>query len=412
VNESSDLGLRLISGIGFFFLLGVAFLLSQNRSKIDRRAVCVGIAAQFALALFFLASPVAEHFSGWVAIPVDLLVKSTQAGTRFVFGGLVDVGPTFALHVLPIIVFMGSLFGVLYHLGVIQPIVRVLARLFVRLMNISGAEALAAIANIFVGITDAAVVIRPYFASLTRSELFAFMTLGMSTIAGSVLVAYAVILGPAYAGHLVVASLISAPAALVVAKIILPETESPRTRGRTTALDVPKAANLIDAATEGGLVGMRLALNIGALLIAFIALIALVNFILGGVGGWFGAPEITLQSILGVLLSPLAFVMGVPWSEAREVGALIGLKTILNEFVAYEQLSRAIAEGLISERSAIISAYALCGFANFGSLAILLGGIQGIAPERRPEAARLGLLSIVAGTLTTCLTGCLAGMIA
>ena len=409
--ELGELGLRLLSGVGFIALLGIALLLSKNRSAIDRRAVGIGIAAQIAIALFFLASPVAEHFSRWVSVPVDILLRSTQAGTRFVFGGLVDVGPTFALHVLPIIVFMGSLFGVLYHIGVIQPIVRVFARLFARLLNISGAEALAAVANIFVGITDAAVVIRPYFASLTRSELFAFMTLGMSTIAGSVLVAYSVILGPEYAGHLVVASLISAPAALVVAKIILPETESPKTRGITTELEMPEASNLIDAATEGGLVGMRLALNMGALLIAFIALIALVNFMLGGIGGWFGAPELTLQSILGVLLSPLAFLMGVPWSEAREVGSLIGVKTILNEFVAYEQLSRSIASGVISERSAVIAAYALCGFANFGSLAILLGGIQGIAPERRPEAARLGLLSIVAGTLTTCLTGCLAGMI-
>lgn len=411
MNETSEVGLRLLSAIGFVALLGVAFLLSRNRRAIDRRAVAKGIALQFALALFFLASPVGKHFSRWVQVPVDLLLQSTQAGTRFVFGGLVDTGPSFALHVLPIIVFMGSFFGVLYYIGLIQPIVRFLARIFARLLNISGAEALSAVANIFVGITDAAVVIRPYFASLTRSELFAFMTLGMSTIAGTVLVAYAVLLGPSYAGHLVVASLISAPAALVIAKIILPETETPKTLGIATELEVPEASNLIDAATEGGLVGMRLALNIGALLVAFIALIALVNLLLGGIGGLFGAPEITLQSILGVLLSPLAFLMGVPWSEAQEVGSLIGVKTILNEFVAYEQLSRTIASGAISNRSAVIATYALCGFANFGSLAILLGGIQGIAPERRPEAARLGVLSIVAGTLTTCLTGCLAGMI-
>ncbi|MFK7895015.1 MAG: NupC/NupG family nucleoside CNT transporter [Myxococcota bacterium] len=412
MNGSDDLKLRLLSGLGFLALLGIAFLLSKDRKAIDRRAVLIGIVVQFALALFFLKGPVGEHFSNWVAVPVGALQSATAEGARFLFGDLLQVNnPGFGLTALPVIIFMGSLFGVLYHLGVIQPLVRFLSRVFARVLNISGAEALTAVANIFVGITDVAVVIRPYFAALTRSELFAFMTLGMSTIAGSVLVVYSSFLGPAYAGHLVIASLISAPAALVVAKIILPETEMPETRGLAPQMEVPKASNVIDAATQGGLVGLQLALNMGALLIAFVALIAMVNLILGGVGGWFGAPEITLQSILGVLLSPLAFIMGVPWSEAQTVGSLIGIKTIANEFVAYEQLRDAIAQGLISERSALISTYALCGFANFGSLAILLGGIEAIAPKRRPEAARLGLLSIAAGTLTTCMTGCLAGMI-
>ena len=210
---------------------------------------------------------------------------------------------------------------------------------------------------------------------------------------------------------IVVASLISAPAGIVVAKLMLPETEIPETLDSAPQLEASSASNLIDAAAEGGIVGMRLALNIGALLIAFVALIALANTIVGAIAGLFGAPDLTLQAILGFLLAPLASLMGIPWAEAREVGSLIGLKTIINEFVAYQALANAINEGLISQRSAIIASYALCGFANFGSLAILLGGIQGIAPERRPEAAELGLRSIFAGTLATCMTGCLAGMI-
>jgi CNT family concentrative nucleoside transporter len=307
---------------------------------------------------------------------------------------------------------MGSLFGIFYHLGWVQPLVHGLARMLSRTMRLSGAEALATIANIFVGLIESGVVIRPYLGSMTRSELFTFMTLGMSTIAGSVLIAYVTILGGGpFAGHLVVASLISAPAGLVVAKLMIPETETPETSGATPRLEDTTAVNLIDAAAEGGLVGMRLALNIGALLIAFVALVALANVILGAIGGLLGAPDLTLQAIFGFLLAPLAWLMGVPWFEAREVGSLIGLKTIVNEFVAYQALADAIGEGRLSERSAIIASYALCGFANFGSLAILLGGIQGIAPERRPEAAELGLRSILAGTLATCMTGCLAGMI-
>jgi CNT family concentrative nucleoside transporter len=216
--------------------------------------------------------------------------------------------------------------------------------------------------------------------------------------------------GGAFAGHLVVASLVSAPAGVVVAKLMVPETGTPPTRDQAAQLEVARGANLIDAAAEGGLIGLRLALNIGALLVAFVALIALANVLIGAVAGLFGAPDLTLQSILGLGLAPLAWIMGVPWSEAREIGSLIGLKTIVNEFVAYQALAETMEAGRISERSAIIASYALCGFANFGSLAILLGGIQGIAPERRSEAAELGLRSIVGGTLATCMTGCLAGM--
>jgi len=406
----SELGLRVLSGVGFVALLAVAWLMSSDRSAIDRRMARNGIAIQLGMAGLLLGTPIGRPFFALVERPVALLIDVSQAGTRFVFGPLLDVGQSFALGVLPIIVVVGSLFGTLYFLGWIQPFVRAAAELFSRAMNVSGAEALAAVANVFVGMTEAGLVVRPYLAGMTRSELFSFMTVGMGTIAGTVLVAYSLILGPGYAGHLVVASLLSAPAGLVVAKLMVPETGVPATRSGAALADASTAHNLVDAAAEGGLVGLRLALNIGALLVAFVALVALANHAIGGIGGLFGAPDLTLQSILGFLLAPVAFLMGVPWSEASEIGGLIGVKTVVNEFVAYQELAELAKAGAVSPRSALIATYALCGFANFGSLAILLGGIDGIAPERRAEAAALGVRSIVAGTLTTCLTGCLAGL--
>lgn len=403
--------LRAVSCAGFFVLLAIAWAFSSDRKAIDRRLVGLGVAIQFLLAIVLLLSPIGGVFFSLVKIPVEVLISVTRAGVQFVFGPLADIGHSFALNVLPIIIFMGSLFGTLYYLGWIQPVVHGLAKALARTMRLSGAEALAAIANIFVGLIESGVVIRPYLGRMTHSELFTFMTLGMSTIAGSVLIAYVTILGGGdFAGHLVVASLISAPAAIVVAKIIIPETEISETRGSAPRLEETSSSSLIDAAAEGGMMGMRLALNIGALLIAFVALVALANTIISAGAGLFGYPELTLQGILGFFMAPLAFLMGIPWSEAREVGSLIGLKTIVNEFVAYEALARSMSEELVSTRSAIIASYALCGFANFGSLAILLGGIHGIAPERRSEAAALGLRSILAGTLATCMTGCLAGL--
>jgi CNT family concentrative nucleoside transporter len=394
----TEVGLRAISCLGFFVLLAVAWLFSSNRSAINRRMVALGIAIQFGLAIVLLLTPIGTYFFSFVEIPVEILINVTQTGVHFVFGPLAEVGNSFALSVLPIIIFMGSLFSILYYLGWIQPIVHGLARALAHTMRLSGAEALAAIANIFVGLIESGVVIRPYLGRMTHSELFTFMTLGMSTIAGSVLIAYVTILGGGdFAGHLVVASLISAPAALVVAKIMIPETETPETLGSAPRLEGGSANSLVDAAAEGGMVGLRLALNIGALLVAFVALVALANTILGGVAGLFGYPDLTLQSVLGFLMAPLALLMGIPWAEAFEVGSLIGLKTVVNEFVAYEALARAIGDGLVTERSAIIASYALCGFANFESLAILLGGIHGIAPfpssQRTSASALRSILS-------------------
>lgn len=412
----NEFGLRAISGLGYFVLLGAAWLLSNNRGAINRRTVTSGVAIQLVLALALLASPLRELLFPVFEALVGGLIDWTQAGAGFLFGPLLDVGDNFALSALPIIIFMGSVFGILYHIGWIQPVVRALARVLSRSMSISGAEAFAAAANVFVGMTEAGFAIAPYLARMTRSELFSFMTVGMATIAGSVLVAYAKILGEAsYAGHLIVASLISVPAALVVAKIMIPETGAPESLEGSVDFELDaegtQALNVIDAATMGALTGLRLALNVGALLIAFVALVAFANSLIGGVGEWVGLEGLSLQKILGWAFSPVALVMGIPAGEAREVGALIGVKTVLNEFIAYQDLAAAVARGALSERSAIISSYALCGFANFGSLAIMLGGVDALAPERRPEAAELGIRSIVAGTIATCLTACIAGVI-
>jgi concentrative nucleoside transporter, CNT family len=404
-------GLRALSCLGFFALLAIAWLLSTARSAIDWRRIAWGVLIQFGLAIGLLATPVGRGVYGATEAAISRLLTYTNAGTAFVFGPLLDTGFSFALGALPVIIFMGSVFSVLYYLGCVQPVVRFLARVLSKTLRTSGAESLAAVANIFFGLTESGLVVRPYLARMTRSELFAFMTLGMSTIAGSVLIAYAQILGSGFGGHLVVASLVSAPAGLVVAKLMLPETETPETAGTVPELESNPSSNVIDAAAEGGLAGMRLALNIGALLVAFVALVALGNDLIGWLGGLVGWPDLTFQALIGLVFAPIAFLMGVPWHEAQQVGGLIGVKTVLNEFIAYQELSEAIAAGALSQRSAVISVYALCGFANFGSLAILLGGIEGLAPGRRSEAATLGIRSILAGTLATCMTGCLAGMI-
>jgi CNT family concentrative nucleoside transporter len=306
---------------------------------------------------------------------------------------------------------MGSIFAVLYHLGVVQRVVDALARVLARTMRVSGAESLAAVANLFVGMVESALIVRPYLESMTRSELFSLMTLGMATVAGSVLLAYVGMLGGDYAGHLATASLLSAPAGLMLAKVMVPETETPRTASGAGASVERTAVNVIDAAAQGALAGLRLAAYVGALLVAFVALIALLNDVLGGLGGWLGIEGLTLQRLLGALLAPLAWLMGVPWEDAARVGSLLGLKTVLNEFIAYQELARLIESGALQPRSAVIASYALCGFANFGSLAILLGGIGGLAPSRRAEVARFGLRSILSGSLAAFMTACVAGLL-
>jgi CNT family concentrative nucleoside transporter len=319
----------------------------------------------------------------------------------------VVVGFLFAIKVLPIIIFVASVMAILYHLGIMQRVVALLARGLSRAMNISGAEALSTVGDIFLGMTEAPLLIRPYVARMTESELFAVMTAGMATIAGSVLLAY-VAMG-IDAGFLVAASFMSAPAAVMIAKIMIPETETPVTLGQVR-MDVPRLdVNVIDAAARGAGEGLQLALNVGAMLLAFVALVFMVDSAVGAVGGLFGHPEVRLADLLGVPLAPLAWLMGVPWKDAPLVGSMLATKTVLNEFLAYQQLAAHAAT--LGPRTVRITTFALCGFANFGSLAIVLGGIGGMVPERRGDLARLGLKAMLAGSLATFLTGTIAGLV-
>jgi CNT family concentrative nucleoside transporter len=408
----TDLGLRLVSALGIAGLIAIAWVFSTERRVIPWRVIGWGLGLQLALALLLLKTAFGRAFFVAVNAGVAQFIGFTDAGVAFVAGPLKELGFSFVLDVLPIIIFMGSLFAILYHLGVVQWVVSALARMLSRSMGLSGAESLAAVANIFVGMTEAPLLVRPYIERMTRSELFAVMATGMATIAGSVLVAYAKMLGEGdFAGHLVTASLLSAPAGILIAKVMVPETETPVTASGGQATVERTSVNLIDAASQGAVAALRLAAYVGALLIAFVALIAMLNGLVGWVGGLLGFPDLTLQWILGIVFAPFALLMGIPWSEAVQVGSLLGVKTVLNEFLAFRDLAVLIEAESLSPRSIVIASYALCGFANFGSLAILLGGVGGMAPSRRGDLARLGLRSILAGTLATMMTGCVAGIL-
>lgn len=400
---------RLISLVGLFFMIGVAFLLSDNKKKINWRTAGSGIALQLVLGLLILKTAWGQAvFEGARSFFTGIL-SYTNEGSQFIFGSLMEVnrfGFIFFVMVLPTIIFMSSLMSILYHLGVMQIVIKATAKVMVKVMGTSGAESLSAAANIFAGQTEAPLVVKPFINAMTRSEIMALMTGGMATVAGGVLAAY---VGMGIdAGHLLAASVMSAPAALVCAKLLVPEVETSKTQGEVK-MDLPKTtANLIDAAAAGAGDGLKLALNVGAMLLAFIALIALVNGTLSAVGGWFNYPQLSLELITGYLFSPVAFLMGVPWDDAFSVGTLLGKKLIINEFVAYLDLKEMIPQ--LSERSVIISTYALCGFANFSSIAIQVGGIGTIAPERRQDLALLGIKSLIGGTLACFMTACIAGI--
>jgi CNT family concentrative nucleoside transporter len=403
-------GPRLVSAVGFVAMIAIAWAFSQDRRRFPWRTVAWGAALQLALGVVLLETPVGEAFFRGMNRAVATFIGYVDAGVGFVFGSLVQTGFSIVVNVLPIIVFMGSVFAILYHLRILQRVVDALAGLLSRTMGTSGAESLAAVANIFLGMTEAALVVRPYLERMTRSELFALMTTGMASVAGSVLVAYVGMLGGEYAGHLATASLLSAPAGLLLAKVMVPEAGAPETATASHAPVEISSVNLIDAAAQGAIAGLRLAAYVGALLVAFVALVAMLNHALGAAGALVGLPDLSMQRLLGFALAPLAWLMGVPWQDAARVGSLLGVKTVLNEFLAYQELGALIHAGALAPRSAVIASYALCGFANFGSLAILLGGIGGLAPGRRPEVARLGLLSILSGSLASFMTACVAGI--
>ncbi len=409
------LGERLIGVAGVAAMLGVALLLSSNRGRIRWRLVAAGLLLQFLFGVVVLKTGAGREAFDVAGQGFNHLIGFTREGARFVFGDLVDQPAFLAFSVLPTIIFFSALMSVLYHLGVMQLVVKGIAWVMQRTLRTSGAETLSASGNIFLGQTEAPLLVKPFVRDFTPSELFAVMVGGFATVAGGVMAAYIGMLSglfPNIAGHLLAASVMNAPAGLYLAKIMEPETGEPRTRA-ATGIDLPRTdANVIDAAAGGALQGVQLAINVAAVLIAFVALVALLNALLGGVGAVVGLPGLSLPGILGQVLRPVAWLLGVPWQDTAYVGGLIGLKTVLNEFVAYAQFGRDLGNGIVlAPRSALILTYALLGFANLGSIAIQIGGIGGLAPERRSEIARFGLRAMIAGNLAAFTSAAIAGML-
>ena len=415
----------LHSAIGYLVLLAIARLFGRHVGPAPWRTILIASALQITMCAALLLTSLRLHVFGAVGALTELLKTTSQkASESLLFIGVSNpeftstYGPIIALEIASVIVFVASLSRILYHYRVLPWVIGWLSRFMQRVLGISGAESVGVASNVLLGMTEAPLLIRPYIQRLTLSELFCLMVAGMATIAGTVMVVYASMLSgahPEIAGHLFTASLISAPAAIAVAKLMLPETGVPETAGENVELPPDDTLNGLDAAARGAAEGMQLFINILAMLIAFIGLVALGNAVLawidatlhgGAAGAW------TLQAAAGWIFRVPVWFMGIPWSEAGTVGSLMGIKTVLNEFVAYVELSRLMALDAppMSNRSFLISVYALCGFANFGSVAIMIGGIGGIAPERRGDLARLGLRSIIAGSLATMLTGCVVGL--
>ena len=402
---------RFIGILGILVLLAIAVAMSNNRKSIPWRLVIWGLGLQFIFAIIILKTPIGQPFFGAVDTAIKKLLSFSDAGSDFLFksfsAGVVEAPlMNFAFRLLPTLIFFSSLIAVLYHFGIIQFIVKWVARAMQKTMRTSGSETLSVSANIFVGQTEAPLMVRPFVSKMTKSELMAVMVGGFATVAGGIMAMYVKILAdiPGIAGHLMAASIMSAPAALVIAKIIYPETESSDTMGDLKIVLEKKDDNVMEALSRGATDGMKLAANVGAMLVAFVAMIALVNAILGVMG-------LSLQQILGWIFSPLAWVMGIPWHEAGIMGTLMGEKLVLTELIAYGDLAELRATNSISDRSAIIASYALCGFANFASVGIQLGGIGGIAPERRKDLAKLGLKAMFGGALASWITATLAGIL-
>ncbi len=438
---------------GLAVLIGIAFAVSNNRRHINWRLVFSGFLLQILFAILILKggelsvyfSPLGwpKIFFEWVSKVFVVVLGFTTAGAKFVFGDLAlspgnegSLGSFFAFQVLPTIIFFASLMSLMYYLGIMQRIVQGMAWVMARVMGTSGAESLSNTANIFVGQTEAPLMIRPFLQTMTRSELLTIMIGGMCTIAGGVLAAYVQMLGDSYAklhgmdittaqtkfaAQLLGASIMAAPAGLAISKIIFPEMEQPQTRGTVRIKIEKNASNVIEAAASGASDGLQLALNVGAMLLAFIALIALVNYLLTGLGDLTGLNQalmdtygqpLSLQLLFGLVLQFLAVAIGVPWQDALNVGSLIGTKVVLNEFVGYLDLSTMISMGkLLSDKSILMATFALCGFANFSSIAIQIGGISPLAPSRRPDLASLGLRAVLGGTLANLMTATIAGII-
>ena len=437
---------RMMGVVGMVTMIGLAVLMSYDRKNINWRLVASGVALQVAFGLVVLKTTIGRAFFETVGGWITALLGFQAQGARFVFGNLVqsnvpvgvpgatgvldtsggmmaNTGAFFAFSVLPTIIFFSALMSVLYYLGIMQRVVKGLAWGMQKTLGTSGAETLSAAGNIFLGQTEAPLLIKPFVGRMTQSELVTVMVGGFATVAGGVLAAYVGMLSgmlPGIASHLLAASVMNAPAGLYLAKILRPETEVPVTKGSLSFTDtsegaaaIVKEGSVIEAAAGGAATGLQLAINVAAMLMAFVALVALLNAGLGWAGGLVGIDGLSLQGILGTLLRPLAWVMGVPWQDTAYVGGMIGLKTTLNEFVAYAQFAGDLGSGVVlAPRSALILTYALLGFANFSSIAIQIGGIGGLAPERRGEIAKYGLRAMIAGNLAAFISASLAGMLA
>ena len=433
--------LRLRSLLGLLLLVALCWALSRNRRAVTWRVVAWGVGLQMLFGVLVLLTPAGASFFSAVNDALLGIMRFSDVGARFLFGDLVfnnipvgtgvagtngplsDVGTQvartgayFAFHVLPTIIFFSSLMAVLYHLRIMQRVVHGIAWVMQRTMGTSGAESLATAGGIFVGLMETPLLVRPYLDRMTRSELFALMVAGLASISGGLLVAYVGLLSPFFpdiGGHLVSASFMSAPAALAVAKLLYPETEAAETsQGLPVESERSADVNLIDAAGRGANEGLFMALRVGAMLIAFLALLEMVNAGVGLLGRTAGVAELSLQRILGVLMAPVAWLIGVPWSDAQVVGELIGVKTILNEFVAFRQLADQLqTPGAISHRSMVLASYALAGFANFGSIAMQIAGMSELAPGKRPMLAELGMRALLGGLIASLMTAAVAGVL-
>lgn len=416
---------QIVSFLGILVMFGIAYSLSVNRKAVKWHPIFFGLLLQFVFTLLVLKTTPGLLFFKWVNDVVIGLLNFTAKGSSFVFGGLVSdtksFGFIFAFQVLPTIIFFSALMSILYYLGIMQKVVEFVARIIISVMGTSGAETLCTSANIFVGQTEAPLLIRPYIDKMTRSELLVVMTGGFATMAAGVIAAYVGMLKdtfPNIAGHLLTASIISAPGAIMMAKIMIPETEEPATKG-TVKVEITRTdANIIDAAANGASMGVQLAINVGGMLLAFIALIAMCNagleWIGNAINGIFSTQiSLNLETIIGTIFSPIAWIMGVAWKDCTVIGSLLGKMLVINEFVAYSELGNMLRGTTcqLDPRSVVIAVYALCGFANFSSIAIQIGGIGGMAPIKKAELAKLGPYGLIAGLLTCYQTAAIAGLL-
>ncbi|HEY0312718.1 MAG TPA: nucleoside transporter C-terminal domain-containing protein [Allosphingosinicella sp.] len=414
-----------IAGIGAILLL--AFLLSSNRGAIRLRVVAAAFALQVALAAFVLRTEWGVAGIKWLSLGVANLLGYANQGTEFLFGPSATnpLAHTFALGALPVIIFFASIVAILYYLGIMQRIVRWVGGAIGWITGIGRVESLSAAANIFVGQSESPLVVRPYLAALTPSQLFTVMTVGMAGVAGTILLAYAQLLGEAALPSLLAAAFMSAPGGILMAKIMQPDeppaadelplegaiaAPSQQVDVSETFEEGERPANIIMAAAQGAQTGVRLAVAVGAMVLAFVALVALANGLLGGIGGWFGHPELSFQAIVGTIFKPIMFLIGIPWNEAGHAGGLFGTKVVLNEFVAFIDLGKMGPEAL-SARSRAIVTFALCGFANFSSIAIQMAVTGGLAPNQRPMIAKLGIKALIAGSLANLMSAALAGLL-